>query len=197
MPRLADHEQRRQEAIEALWRVIATQGIDKASVRHVAAETGWSRGIIDYYFDGMQALMVAGLRSACALDLEMEPGDEGDGPTALRAGLLARMPIDEERRLRGKVWLSYLGRAMTDPDIAREYADCQHARARMWGSLLEKMVAAGDIADDRDLQREATNIMAFELSMNAYALLNPGQVTSGMLEQRVDEFVNSLTGPAH
>jgi AcrR family transcriptional regulator len=187
MPRLADHEERRREAIEALWRVIATQGIDKASVRHVAAETGWSRGIIDYYFDGMQELLVAGLRAACEADvsLSVRSGSaETDGE--LRDALLARMPLDATRRIRGRVWIAYLGRAMTDPEVAAEYAGCQQARGLMWAGYL----SSGDHdLDEEQLQEAATLIMAFELAMNVNGLLNPEIVTEEWVERQVDSFI--------
>lgn len=191
MPRLADHDERRREAIEALWRVIATQGIDKASVRHVAAQTGWSRGIIDYYFDGMQELLLAGLRTACEEDIRLQ-GDvtaaESDG--VLREALLARMPLDETRRLRARVWIAYLGRAMTDPDVATEYAACQRARSLMWiGTLADG--GAGDL-DQEQLENAAALIMTFELAMNVNGLLNPESITQDWVEQNIDAFIAML-----
>ena len=190
MPRLADHEERRREAIEALWRVIATQGIDKASVRHVAAETGWSRGIIDYYFDGMQELLIAGLRAACEADVGLKvEGSSPDANRELRDALLARMPLDETRRVRGRVWIAYLGRAMTDPEVAAEYASCQQARGLMWVGFLSH----GDHdLDEERLQEAATLIMAFELAMNVNGLLNPDTVTDEWVERQVDAFIATL-----
>jgi AcrR family transcriptional regulator len=189
MPRLADHEERRREAIEALWRVIATQGIDNASVRHVAAETGWSRGIIDYYFDGMQELLIAGLHEACQADLSLAVDAAAESSGALRGALLARMPLDETRRLRGRVWIGYLCRAMTDPSVAAEYAGCQRMRGLMWAGILSD--GAGDL-DEEQLQEAATLIMAFELAMNVNGLLNPESVTQEWIERQVDSFIATL-----
>ena len=197
MPRLADHDQRRREAIEALWRVIATQGIDKASVRHVAAETGWSRGIIDYYFDSMQELLVCGLRTACAVDIEAQQSlNAGSGWETLRAALMARMPISDEQQLHARVWLAYLGRAMSDAQIAREYAECQRLRGCMWAELLGEMVTRGELPPTTDVAREAALIMAFELSANANALLNPTRTSTESIARLLDEFVAVLASRA-
>ena len=46
MPKVVDHEERRRELAHAVWRVIRRQGVDRASVRTVALEAGWSPGAL-------------------------------------------------------------------------------------------------------------------------------------------------------
>lgn len=193
--RPVDHEKRRREAIEALWRVIAAEGMGHARQRAVAAESGWSRGIIDYYFESMAELRLAGLRMLCEDDLGghlAQPVMEG--VTALRAALLASMPLDESRRLRGRVWIAYLGRCVADAEIAQEYARCQRLRGEAWRRILAQIVERGELAGERDLEIEATHVMAFELAMNVYGLLNPQLTTAPVLERHVDQFIASLIG---
>ncbi|MFD2025946.1 TetR/AcrR family transcriptional regulator [Promicromonospora aerolata] len=60
MPRVVDHAERRQQIVFALWLVIAQQGIEGVSLRHVAAEAGVSMGRIQHYFGTKEALVLAG-----------------------------------------------------------------------------------------------------------------------------------------
>ena len=48
MPKIVDHETRREEIAEALWRVVRRDGVRAASVRTIAAEAGWSPGAVRY-----------------------------------------------------------------------------------------------------------------------------------------------------
>ena len=42
MPKDVDHDARREELLEAVWRVIARDGMERATIRAIAKETGWS-----------------------------------------------------------------------------------------------------------------------------------------------------------
>jgi AcrR family transcriptional regulator len=193
VPKVVDHEQRRHEVVEALWRVIVSQGIERVSTRSVSAETGWSRGVVDYYFSDMDELLLVGLRRALEVDISARELTSGQqGAAALRAVLLMSMPLDDERRRRAKVWLSYLGRAVSGGAIGAEFARCARVRADMYAALLGDMIDRGELAKDHDPQAEAARILAFELSANVSEMLDPGQTPPELLAADVDRFIDRL-----
>ena len=51
MPKIVDWDARRDEILSATWRVIARDGIARATIRAIAREAGCSRGILAHYFD--------------------------------------------------------------------------------------------------------------------------------------------------
>lgn len=120
MPKIVDHEQRRAEIAQALWRVIARGGLSGAGVRVVAAEAGWSLGAVRHYFGTQDELiafatelMIEGVRSRMEAHLAFEPGM----PRA-RALLEEFLPLDDDRVLEARVWLELLVRAARNPDLA-------------------------------------------------------------------------------
>ncbi|MDQ1250665.1 MAG: hypothetical protein QG597_5044, partial [Actinomycetota bacterium] len=50
MPKIVDHEARRREIVEAMWRIVQREGFAAVSVRSVAAEAGLSKASISHYF---------------------------------------------------------------------------------------------------------------------------------------------------
>ena len=62
MPVRLDHDERRTELAEAVWRVIRREGVRGASVRGVAREAGLSMGSVRYFFGTQEEL----LHSPCA-----------------------------------------------------------------------------------------------------------------------------------
>ena len=58
MPKLIDHDRRREEIAEATWRVIHAEGISGISIRTVAAEAGISTGSIRHVFPSKTELLV-------------------------------------------------------------------------------------------------------------------------------------------
>ena len=99
MPKVVDHEERRRELAQAVWRVIRRDGIDGASVRTIAREAGWSSGALRHYFETQSALLTFAIglvvdrieARIAALELPADPR------AAVERLLLELLPLDEER----------------------------------------------------------------------------------------------------
>ena len=50
MPKIVDHDKRRQLIIDGMWKIVQRDGFDAVSVRSVAAEEGLSKSTIAHYF---------------------------------------------------------------------------------------------------------------------------------------------------
>ena len=62
LPQEEDHrDARRRQLIEAAMRSIAEHGLMRTTVARVAKEAGLSQGIMNFYFDGKEALLLATL----------------------------------------------------------------------------------------------------------------------------------------
>jgi len=117
VPRIVDHEQRRQEIADALWRVIRRDGFAAASVRTVAAEAGWSTGAIRHYFTSqseLKAFAMATLMERVQARLTVA-GQRVTDLDTLAEMLDEVLPLDAQRRGESEVWLALATAARTDP----------------------------------------------------------------------------------
>ena len=137
MPKLVDHEQRRRELGEAVWRVIRRDGVEAASVRRVAQESGWSAGSLRHYFStqcsSAMQMVVERIRGRWA-----PSRPPADPRRAVEQRLHELLPLDKERRAENEVWLAFAGRALVDraarsPDGVDEGARrAPPGRSRSW-----------------------------------------------------------------
>lgn len=117
VPRIVDHDQRRDQIAAALRRVVLREGLAAASVRSVAAEAGWSPGALRHYFPDQAAL----LRFAVARTVAEAPARVravvARGPGRDNAVLLLEelLPLDDVRRVEAHVWLAVVDLARHDP----------------------------------------------------------------------------------
>lgn len=113
MPRLVDAQDRRADVAGAVWRVVAREGLDAASVRTVAAEAGLSAGSLRHWFATQSDL------HAFAMGLVVEriraragglvlPHDPLGAATLVLEQFL---PLDAERALESEVWLAFTARS--------------------------------------------------------------------------------------
>lgn len=116
VPKIVDHAERRAELGSAVRRVVARVGVEGATVRAVAAESGWSTGAVRHYF-GTQSELLDFAFDASLSDIpervrgvieQQEPGL--DRAQALLEQLL---PLDDDRLAEVRVYLAFMARSRT------------------------------------------------------------------------------------
>lgn len=173
MPKIVDHEERRRELAEAVWRVILRDGVEGVSVREVAAEAGWSAGALRHYFGTKEALLV----SAARLLEERVMGRLAGGPRgrtpreAVRAALCEVLPLDEERRREGAIWLAYANRSMVDGRIADEHEIVFDGMRELCVRVTREMSRLGHLAPGLDPDLEAGRLHALVDGLALHGLL--------------------------
>ncbi|GAB2852167.1 TetR/AcrR family transcriptional regulator [Actinocorallia aurea] len=119
MPKVVDHEARRRQISEALWRVVSRDGVDAVSVRSVAAEAGCSPGALRHYFPEQSDLIASALalvsdRFAARIATLDVPGSPVE---VIQAYCEQMIPLDEARRIEAEVWFGFVTRARLDPAL--------------------------------------------------------------------------------
>ena len=179
MPKVVDHERRREDIAEATWRVVASRGLDAATVREIASETGCSTGVLAHYFRDKDELLLYALRLAwdrAARRMENRSRNQS-GREALQSVLLEALPLNTERRAEWRVWLSFWGRAASDALLAAE----QKARYVPWRRLVQNLILAcqreGSVGPDVDVQEATESIIALVDGIGIQATLEPDHLS--------------------
>jgi AcrR family transcriptional regulator len=124
MPRQVDHDERRRELIEALWRVTVRDGLDAVSFRVVASEAGVSVRRVQYYFATkaellLGALQLLGQRTVARSAREIEAAGPDPSPRALlRAAIGSALPTDEESRTYALLFFSFYVASITNASLS-------------------------------------------------------------------------------
>ncbi|MEV0169352.1 TetR family transcriptional regulator [Nonomuraea fuscirosea] len=124
MPKVVDHQARRIELAEAVWQVIARDGIAEVSVRAVAAAAGWSTGTLGHYFRSRADLVAFAAELVVERVTERVVARLQDLPTRLtpieraRALLVETMPGDPERFTESSIAFAFLALGLRDPRLA-------------------------------------------------------------------------------
>lgn len=120
MPKAVDHESRRRDLAEALWRIACRDGLDAATVRQVAAEAHVSVGLVQHYFrskDEMLRFALERVGSELEGRLVQEItalGSDPDPYDVIWTVMRERLPVTERRRAQTQVMVAWLGRVARD-----------------------------------------------------------------------------------
>jgi AcrR family transcriptional regulator len=173
VPKIVDHDLRRRSLARAAVRIIARDGLEAATTRAVAAESGWSTGVLKYYFADKDDLLEHALRELEATNVELlhEAEDQPTGFEQLRSAMLKILAGDPDH---SRVWIAFLSRAATDPRTAREIRRGADAWQRRWQSLVVRGQHDGSIRADLDPAATATELWALVGGLRMAMLFGAG-----------------------
>jgi AcrR family transcriptional regulator len=160
MPRIVDHDRRREEIARLTVRVIQQDGAESATVRRIARVGGFSIGVLTHYFrdkDELVGFAFQWLARQSFADLDAAVAGAPPGLTRLRTALEFMVPATATPSFI-RVWLSLWGGAMHNPALARIHRDYYARWRRYLRRYLAEAVARGEIAVPRSL-RDATDLL--------------------------------------
>ncbi|HEY6824833.1 MAG TPA: TetR family transcriptional regulator C-terminal domain-containing protein [Steroidobacteraceae bacterium] len=117
MPKIVDHEQRRDEVALIACRVVARYGFEQATIVRIARAAGCTTGMIAHYFETKQDIIVAALR--LILRRIEERLTHAAGAADLLTLLSEALPIDETRYIECAVWMAFWGQVPSDKRLKR------------------------------------------------------------------------------
>lgn len=201
MPKIVDAEARRQEVVEAVFRIIASDGLERASLREVADEAGLAVGSVRHYFASSDELLVhsfavvidriAGrLEEAFAVVESLDLGSaEHDGAVLTLLGQF--LPLDEELAVDACVWMAFRHAARIKPVLAEEAGRSHRAVAAVVGRLVMRLMPDGVTSQAR-LVTEAERLLATLDGLCMHALLQPEWMTAEVCRDVVTAHLDSI-----
>jgi TetR/AcrR family transcriptional repressor of bet genes len=137
MPKIVDHEARRDEIALVACRVVAQYGFEQATIVRIAREAGYTTGMVAHYFDTKQDIIIAALRLILRrIEERLTPGE---GEPELLALLTEALPVDETRYIECAFWIAFWGQVPADKRLKRINAWLHREYLR----LFERCLARG------------------------------------------------------
>ncbi|QUQ68001.1 TetR/AcrR family transcriptional regulator [Kutzneria sp. CA-103260] len=197
MPKAVDHQARRRELAEAVWRVISVDGVHRVSVRSVAAESGWSTGSLRHYFPTQDALLVFAMELLADKAKTRIAAIEDTGTRGVLRGIAhALLPAGDEQSIEVEVWLALLARAQVDPGLRRAERDNREALLAALCGLLWRAAAQGELAEDRQPELEAVRLSALIDGLTLACVYSAERITVEAALAVVDRHLDDLLNPA-
>jgi AcrR family transcriptional regulator len=219
VPKFVDAVIRRQEVVDAVFRIIAADGLERASLREVADEAQLAVGSVRHYFASSDELLthafavvvdrIVGRLAAADSRLGDLPPGSAEHNAAVMALLGEFLPLDEERAVDACVWMAFKNAARTKPFLAAEADRSHRAVAAVVGGLILGQANGadpsgadpgpdGDGADGSTainhqvLVTEAELLLAVLDGLTMHALLQPEWMTALMCKDVLEAHLEGL-----
>jgi AcrR family transcriptional regulator len=185
---------RRTEVAAAAWRVIAREGLDRASMRAIAQELGASTGVVTHYFRDKDALILFALERVFESVLgEMNALMDGPlGLERLERMICLALPLEREDQVDWQVWLAFLGYS-----IGREHLVLAHRKRyeilrQIISQTLLDLQSAKLVRADLDVMLEANALIALVDGIGTGVVICPEQFSAAQQQYLVRRQINAL-----
>lgn len=196
VPKIVNHDERREELAAAVWRVLLRDGIEGVSIRGVAAEAGLSTGALRHYFGTKEELLAGADRLLVERvigRLERRPRGSSvrDG---VRGALVEVLPLDDERRTEAAVWFAFASRSFVARRISSEHRNVFDGTRELCQFVVNELDAAGELAPGLDARMEAYRLHALIDGLVVQALMGRLQTGEllGVLDTHLDQVTKAL-----
>lgn len=160
MPKQVDHQERRREIAEAVYRVIEERGIEAVSLRDVAAEAGVSMGSVQHYFQSKNEMLLFALgymreRVMARLTAALAKIEDPSHRTFVRTVSSLLLPLDKAGRQEAVVNVAFFSVATHTPEFAELLRQGYERLVMVSRENLAKAKAAGEIRRGIDTDQAA------------------------------------------
>jgi AcrR family transcriptional regulator len=173
VPRVVDHDSRRQEIIAAVWSLISQKGFQGVTMRELATEAGYANGALARYFPDKEAVLRAAFTrafEATNVRARAAIGTRG-GLVALRLLCLEIMPLDDVRLREARVVIGFWDHAAGDPQLV-EFFDSAMGE---WRGQIGRYLRQAEVAAPHEVVIDT--VLAWAMGLQINALFSPRRTT--------------------
>jgi AcrR family transcriptional regulator len=185
MPKIVDHDQRREEIAHVACQVVARYGFEQATVARIARAAGYTTGMVAHYYESKQDIILAGLRLILLRIEERLTRERASSQTALLEVLSEALAIDAQRFTECAFWMAFWGQVSADKKLRRlnAWVHRQYMRlfARCFAEHWPEWAAWPPPVRDQVLR----SVVTFINGLTASAVTSPGDWPAGKQSEQL------------
>ncbi|GLI05939.1 HTH-type transcriptional regulator PksA [Paenibacillus tyrfis] len=197
MPKIVNHEERREQLAEAVWRIIRREGLEGVSVRSVASEAGMSLGSLRHYFDSQPALLAFSMRLVAERikkRIQSLPKD-GDPRENIQMLIGQIVPLDEDRLAESQIWMAFSTFALTEPDLRPLSREIHDSLRDVFRNIFETLAESQLLKPGLDTELEAKRFHALVDGLLVHGVIAPEVMRAEEIAGIISRHLDSLLVP--
>lgn len=195
MPKVVDHQARREHIVDAAWALIGREGFEAATMRDIAAEAGFANGAIKPYFASKQKLLEAVFKSA--FDRTNERADLACAHLAGRAAIEAFahevLPLTHETRKEAAGVVAFWGAATDQSEVKAIHERSMQSWRKLIAAWFIQGQQDGEFTPSQDPHQAADALVTFMLGAQVVLTMEPRNALPDMLIGQLAALLDGFT----
>jgi AcrR family transcriptional regulator len=193
LPKIVDHDERRQELVQVVLDLAVENGFDSVSVRSVASAAGWTRSVVAHYFRDRDELLIFTYREVLRRTMADVAADRliSNPVDRLIACILRVLPGRGHQSAYHAVFLDLLSRSIHNPAVASAVRAETLVYAGFIKEALAAAVEAGQVAPPLPIDDAALLLTACGDGLGFQVILDPENWNLEDIEDRLRAILSS------
>ncbi|MBS0473497.1 MAG: TetR/AcrR family transcriptional regulator [Proteobacteria bacterium] len=198
MPKIVDHDVRRDDIARAAFRVIRRKGVARATIRDIARESGCSVGAVVHYIPSKDHIFLqAAEYSTHVIRGRMESAEAANsGLEALRQVLYQGLPAGDDMLGHWKIWFGFWQLSETSELIRAATHDRYGESYRRYGRLIRAAQKSGEIRPDINVADATASLICQMDGMGVHTLISGHKLSTTRLRRQIDAWIDRTLLPA-
>lgn len=194
MPKIVDPEERRALIAETVAHMIASVGLEKTTMREIARVSGFSKGIIEHYFESKEEIIdvALGWANQQYLDRITDATRDKRGLDAIRVRMENILPLTDAIREEWKIRLQFWTMATLDPHLQKEQAERFLLAKEHFHADLREARKLGQVRRDLSLADAAHQLTYTATAMSIASLHNPDYFSVRRMRQTIAKMLKEM-----
>ncbi len=191
MPKIVDHEAKKEQIAGATWRVIVRDGMKGATVRGIAKEAGMSLGALRHYFSTQDELLAYAMqlvRERATARIERIANADLSPKRKVLEILYELVPLNEDTRAEMEVWFAYVFSLGRKADALNVQRDIYQGIRR----LIDLLGHYRLLRDGLDPELTAETLYSLVDGVAAHAFLEPTRLSKERIVAVLTAYIDTI-----
>lgn len=191
MPKLVNHELRREDIAKAAFRAIQKKGVTGATIRDIAAEAGISAGAVLHYITSKDHIFLqAAEYSTHLIRGRMERAEsECTGLDAVRRVVHEALPVNAEMIGHWTIWLGFWNLSAESELIRAAIHDRYDESFRRYGRLLRAAQNLGEISATVNIADATAAMICLIDGIGVNVLISGRPLSARKMRRQVEQWI--------
>ncbi|MDB6060777.1 MAG: transcriptional regulator BetI [Verrucomicrobiaceae bacterium] len=197
MPKIVNHEERREFIARVSAEIIAEQGLEQATIREIAQRTGFSKGVIEHYFEDKDHIIDMALEWIGKRYLQRERRAVGEkkGLAALKTRLLCSWPLTKESQQEWRIRLRFWSIAVVQKEAHPILGKLMLLTRERLIQNIDEAKALGEVPASIDTIRTTSMLIHISTGLSCNVLVAPMFYNKRYIRETVDNIIADLRSP--
>jgi len=191
MPKIVDHQQKREQIAAMASRMIAQHGLEHTSMRSLAKASDCTTGMITHYFPYKNSILVAAIDYVASNQLSRIEAVSIGAPRDILKIFSTNLPINEDDRVALLVWLALWSMSTINIELAAVQRRIHNDYLNLYAGIL---AGAGVTDDKAEAMVWSERVLTVINGLSVRALQAPLQWTGDQLKNELAIFIDQIFG---